>query len=56
MQINLEKERQLVQDRLDGGLTDFKVYLNRQIHLPADKNQWPNIESVRTANHVRGIA
>lgn len=55
MQINAEKEQELIGLRLDGGLKNFKEYLGRQIHLPADKHQWPAIEFIKTANHLRKI-
>jgi putative restriction endonuclease len=55
MQINPEKERELVQAGLGGGLEDFKSYLGRRIHLPVEKAQWPKIDYIRAANVVRRI-
>ena len=55
MHINPEKEQELIAHRLDGGLEDFKSYLGRQVHLPADRLQWPSIEFVHQANLFRKI-
>jgi hypothetical protein len=55
MRINPVKENELVTLRLDGGLEDFKVYLNERIHLPQDRNQWPNPRFIREANRFRRI-
>lgn len=46
MQINPEKEIQLVTLRLNGGIEDFKRYLGKRIHLPPDKRQWPDISMI----------
>lgn len=55
VQINPEKEQELVQLGLAGGLEDFKMYLGTKIHLPQDKYQWPNRDFIRKANEFRGI-
>lgn len=55
MQINPEQEAELIRLGLDGGLNDFKAYLGKRIHLPADRNQWPNTGLIRKANEFRGI-
>ncbi len=55
MQINPAQERELARLRLDGGLDDFKSYLGRKIHLPADKRQWPQPDLIREANGFRKI-
>lgn len=55
MQINREKEQELITVGLDGGLSDFKAYLGKKIHLPADRLQWPNVEFIRAANQIRNI-
>jgi len=55
MQINPEKEIQLVTLKLDGGIQDFKRYLGRRIHLPPDKRQWPDISLIQRANRYRRI-
>jgi putative restriction endonuclease len=55
MQINLSKEAQLVTLNLDGGLIDFKNFLQKRIHLPSDKRQWPDIHFIKEGNRVRRI-
>ncbi len=55
MRINPKRESQLVTLKLDGGIEDFKRYLNRQIHLPPDERQWPEIRIIRKANRYRRI-
>lgn len=55
MHINPEKAQELTQLGLDGGIEDFKAYLGRKIHLPADKRLWPDVKLVRAANVLRGI-
>ncbi len=55
MRINPAKEATLVDLGLDGGLADFKNYLGRRIHLPADRNQWPAPGLIRKANQFRNI-
>jgi len=50
MRINLAKELQLVTLHLDGGLLDFKSLLDKRIHLPPDRRQWPKPEIIRKAN------
>lgn len=53
--INPEKERELVQVGLVGGLEEFKRYLGNKIHLPQDKYQWPSVDFIRKANEFRRI-
>jgi len=55
MRTNPERELQLVTLNLDGGLNDFKSYLDKRIHLPPDKRQWPDIGMIRQANKYRRI-
>jgi putative restriction endonuclease len=55
MHINLEKEQELTQLGLAGGIEDFKSYLDQKIHLPADRRQWPDLRLVREANKLRRI-
>lgn len=55
MQINPAKEQELIASGFDGGLADFKAYLGRRVHLPADRFWWPRFEYIREANKVRGI-
>lgn len=55
MQINPDKEQELIASGLAGGLQDFKTYLGMRIHLPEDRAQWPSMEFIRHANEYRGI-
>jgi len=55
MRINLAQERELVRLGLNGGVGDFKAYLDKRIHLPADKRQWPQPDLIREANQFRRI-
>jgi len=55
MRINPTKELQLVTLRLDGGLRDLKSLLNKRIHLPPDRRQWPEPAFIRKANKYRRI-
>jgi len=55
MHLNRRKERELVRLGLAGGLTEFKSALGRQIILPADRRQWPSLESIRNANLYRQV-
>jgi putative restriction endonuclease len=52
---NEEKIEQLRSNNQIGGLTQFRSLLNRQIHLPADPNQHPNIAFINEANKLRRI-
>jgi putative restriction endonuclease len=54
MKINPEKEAQLAVLKLHGGISTFKSSLGK-IHLPPDKNQWPNLQYIKKANVVRQI-
>ena len=56
MRINPTKELQLVALRLDGGLSDFKNLLDKRIHLPPDRQQWPELAIIRKANEYRRIS
>ena len=55
MQINGEKEQELIHASLSGGLNAFKSFLGRRIHLPQDERQWPNPNMIVEANRFRGI-
>lgn len=55
MHMNTRQERELVRLRLDGGMADFRRYLGTQIHLPADRHQWPDRAMIRAANEFRNI-
>jgi putative restriction endonuclease len=56
MRINPAKELQLVTLRLDGGLPDFKSLLDKRVHLPPDRRQWPEPAIIRKANDYRRIS
>ena len=56
MRVNPAKELQLVTLRLDGGLPDFKSLLDRRVHLPPDRRQWPEPVIIRRANEYRRIS
>lgn len=55
MNTNPERELQLVTLHLDGGMECLKRDLNKRIHLPPDKKQWPEITMIRKANRYRRI-
>ena len=55
MRINPERELQLATLSLDGGINDFKCYLDRRIHLPPDRRQWPDVNMICKANKHRRI-
>jgi putative restriction endonuclease len=55
MKVNAEREQQLAQLQLDGGLLAFKGPLGK-IHLPADQQQCPDVRFIRTANKYRRIS
>ena len=55
MRLNRQKADKLKSQRLDDGLDDLCGYLDSQIHLPIDKDQWPNPELIGRANKLRRI-
>lgn len=55
MQINEQKRDELVNLGLGGGLREFESHLGREIHLPPDRNQWPNPDLIRKSNKFRGL-
>lgn len=55
MRINPDYEAELAKLHLAGGIASFKGHLDKRIHLPPDKHQWPDVGMVRKANKVRGI-
>ena len=55
MQINPDHEQELIRLGIGGGMKDFKTYLGKRIHLPADRNQWPDKRLIEQANLFRGI-
>ena len=55
MRLNEQKASELKNQRLDDGLDDLRGHLNSQIHLPANRAQWPNPELIEMANKLRRI-
>jgi putative restriction endonuclease len=55
MRMNPDHETELTKLSLAGGIVTFKGHLNKRIHLPPDKHQWPDVGMVKRANKVRGI-
>lgn len=55
MRMNPNQERELVRLGLNGGIGDFKYYLDKRIHLPLDRNQWPKLDLIQEANRIRKI-
>jgi putative restriction endonuclease len=53
MRVNTRKRDELIALGIAGGLPEFESHINRQIFLPPDRKQWPNIEMIRRANSVR---
>jgi len=54
MRINPRMVSQLRESERDGGLAEFRASLGR-IHLPPDRQQWPDVRFVRQANRHRGV-
>lgn len=55
MKLNEEKAAELSGYNLDGGLKQFRSFLDKKIHLPIDINQHPKIEYIKKANEYRRI-
>lgn len=55
MKLNEKKAEELKADNLDGGLTQFRSFLDKKIHLPLDTNQRPRAEYIIKANEYRRI-
>jgi putative restriction endonuclease len=55
MRLNMEKVDELRQHKMDGGIKEFKSFLDKRIHLPLDANQRPRIEYIKMANKHRRI-
>lgn len=55
MRINAERISELENQGLTCGIDDFSVYLNKRVHLPQDRNQWPSSHMIQEANRIRGI-
>ena len=55
MLINPRIRENLVQMGLGSGLADFESHLGREIHLPADRKQWPHRDFIKAANQFRDL-
>ncbi len=55
MLINPKERDKLIQLGLGGGLQEFESHLGKEIFLPPDRNQWPRLEFIRSANEFREI-
>lgn len=55
MRLNNEKTTELSKQGFAAGLSQIKGLLISQIHLPADKNQWPNPKLIKLGNKYRRI-
>ena len=56
MRLNERKVRELRNEGLQAGLSQIKIWLNRVIYLPADRNQWPNPKFIKEGNKLRRIS
>lgn len=55
MRLNEQKVDELKSQRLEGGLDDLSGYLDSQIHLPANRADWPDPGLIGKANKLRRI-
>lgn len=55
MLINPREKDKLIKLGLGGGLREFESHLGREIFLPPDRNQWPRVEFISSANEFREI-
>lgn len=55
MRLNKEKAEELKAINLDSGLSQFRLFLDKKIHLPIDQNQRPRIDYISKANEYRRI-
>lgn len=55
MKLNMEKAEELKTVNLGGGLGQFRLFLDKKIHLPMDTNQRPRTEYIIRANECRRI-
>ncbi len=52
MRLNSQKVDELKSQRLNAGLDDLRCYLDARIHLPVDKDQWPDLGLIERANKL----
>lgn len=55
MKLNEERVNELNNENLNAGLNQMRNMLQGRIHLPADRNQWPNPQFIIEANRYRRI-
>lgn len=55
LQLNRNKVSELEQDSLNAGIDYIEQFVGERIHLPADKNQWPNPDFISEGNKFRRI-
>ncbi len=55
MLINPREKDKFIKLGLGGGLQEFEAHLGKEICLPPDRNQWPGMEFIRSANEFREI-
>ena len=55
MRLNDQKVGELKSQRLEDGLDDLQGYLDSQIHLPANRADWPDPKLIGRANKLRRI-
>ncbi len=55
MRLNQTRAQQLVSDNLHSGLTEMQALLELRVHLPADRQQWPGAQFIRSGNQHRRI-
>lgn len=55
MKFNEKRAEELKANNLDGGLKQFRSFLDKKIHLPIDLNQRPRVEYIKMANAHRRI-
>ena len=53
--INPREKTRLIKLGLVRGLQEFESHLGKEIFLPPDRNQWPRVEFIRSANKLREI-
>ncbi len=55
VRLNEKKASDLRHQCLHDGLAQMRSFLDSRIHLPTDKDQWPNPKFIREANRLRRI-
>lgn len=55
MRLNERRATELVGENLHSGLTEMRGILGMRVHLPANRQQWPNRDLIQIANRHRRI-